>query len=91
MLARHNYYAYCFLRKNKKNIFWGYCIHNNGKINENGIHFILFFSAKLYLSQVSYSFALTFFFFQMLIISYKHAELKLKYVLFTLKQQKWII
>ena len=66
MLARHDYYAYCFLRKNKKNIFGGYCIHNNGKINENGIYFILFFSAKLYLSQVSYSFALTFFFLQIL-------------------------
>ena len=45
-----------------KTVFGGIVYILNYKINENGIHFILFFSAKLYLSQVSDSFALTFFF-----------------------------
>ena len=59
-LARRDYYAYCFLRKNKI-IFVGIVYIINYKINENGIRFILFFSEKLYLSPVSCSFALTFF------------------------------
>ena len=44
-----------------KSFFVGIVYIINYKINENDMCFILFFSAKLYLSPVSYSFALTFF------------------------------
>ena len=45
-----------------ENILWGIVYIINYKINENGIRFILFDSANLYLGQVSNSFRLTFFF-----------------------------
>ena len=45
-----------------ENIFGGFVYIINYKINENGIRFMLFDSANLYLSQVSNSFRLTFFF-----------------------------